>query len=266
MKKCTKCFIEKPLLDFHKDSNAKGGRHPVCKNCKNKYTRSLNSREKTFLETKICTKCKVVKDVKFFSKNCRTPSGLGSHCKQCSHEYDLARKIQKDHAIFMKTCSSCLETKLSNEFSKSARSSDGYRSACKTCDKKVREKTKDYRSNYARKKIAFKRKNDPFFLIKDRARGLIYDSLRRYGYKKGSRTEKIIGISFLEFKSYIESKFLEGMCWEKRGEWHIDHIVPLSTAKNEDDVIKLCHYTNLQPLWAKDNLKKGSKIIVDLLE
>jgi hypothetical protein len=48
------------------------------------------------------------------------------------------------------------------------------------------------------------------------------------------------------------------MSWENRAEWHIDHIVPLATAKCEEDVIKLNHFTNLRPLWAADNLKKNS--------
>ena len=50
------------------------------------------------------------------------------------------------------------------------------------------------------------------------------------------------------------------MSWENMGKWHIDHIIPLSTAITEEDVIRLCHYTNLQPLWAEDNLKKSNKL------
>jgi hypothetical protein len=75
---------------------------------------------------------------------------------------------------------------------------------------------------------------------------------------------EIVGLSSEELKIYIESKFLEGMTWENYGlhGWHIDHIIPLSSVKTEDEIIKLCHYTNLQPLWAKDNLSKHNKIIV----
>ena len=63
------------------------------------------------------------------------------------------------------------------------------------------------------------------------------------------------------FAEYIKSKFTEGMTLENYGEWHIDHIIPLATAQSIEDVKRLCHYTNLQPLWAQDNLRKGAKII-----
>ncbi len=51
------------------------------------------------------------------------------------------------------------------------------------------------------------------------------------------------------------------MSWENMGKWHVDHIIPLATAKTEDEVIKLCHYSNLQPLWAEDNWAKSDKIL-----
>ena len=74
------------------------------------------------------------------------------------------------------------------------------------------------------------------------------------------KNNNILGCSFEEFKIYIEKKFQSGMTWQNHGEWHLDHVIPLASAKTKDEVIKLCHYTNYQPLWAKDNLKKGAKI------
>jgi len=76
----------------------------------------------------------------------------------------------------------------------------------------------------------------------------------------GTGTLELVGLSSQELKNYLESKFVDGMCWDNYGlyGWHIDHVIPLSSAKNDDRLKELCHYTNLQPLWAFDNLSKGS--------
>ncbi len=125
---------------------------------------------------------------------------------------------------------------------------------------KILKKQKDKDRRYNRWKRRWN--EDEMFAMKTRLRNLIRNSFRRQGYKKfNESTESIVGINYSEFKKYLELKFLDGMTWKNRGEWHIDHIIPLSSATSKEDLIKLCHYTNLQPLWAKDNLKKGSKII-----
>ena len=74
------------------------------------------------------------------------------------------------------------------------------------------------------------------------------------------RTKEIVGLDKMEFKSYIQGKFKEGMSWENYGKWHLDHIKPLASAKNNEEVFLLNHYTNLQPLWAEENIKKGDKL------
>ncbi len=80
---------------------------------------------------------------------------------------------------------------------------------------------------------------------------------------------KDLGCSIEFLKSYLESKFLPGMTWDNRGsgddKWNIDHIVPLSSfdLTERKQFLKACHYTNLQPLWQQDNLKKGNKILVE---
>jgi hypothetical protein len=51
------------------------------------------------------------------------------------------------------------------------------------------------------------------------------------------------------------------MSWDNHGKWHIDHIIPLASAETEEDIYRLSHYTNLQPLWAEDNWRKNSKIL-----
>ena len=81
----------------------------------------------------------------------------------------------------------------------------------------------------------------------------------------GTGSLDLVGLTSKDLKIYLESKFKEGMSWDNYGlyGWHMDHIIPLSSAKNEEELKKLCHYTNLQPLWAFDNLSKCDKIIVD---
>ena len=91
------------------------------------------------------------------------------------------------------------------------------------------------------------------------ARKITAGAFRRKGFVKKGRTEALLGCSFEEARRHIEKQFKPGMSWENRSEWHIDHIIPLASAKTEEEVIKLCHYTNLQPLWARENLRKGAK-------
>jgi len=82
----------------------------------------------------------------------------------------------------------------------------------------------------------------------------------RKGYKSGSAVQDL-GCSIEHLKAYLEGKFEPGMTWGNRGEWHIDHVRPLSSfdLADREQLLKACHYTNLQPLWAKDNLSKGAK-------
>ena len=78
---------------------------------------------------------------------------------------------------------------------------------------------------------------------------------------KNFNSEMYLECSWSEFKEYIENKFIDGMNWDNHGLWEYDHIIPVSSAKSVDEVEKLFHYTNLQPLWKEDNRRKGNKIL-----
>lgn len=82
------------------------------------------------------------------------------------------------------------------------------------------------------------------------------------GTKRGSAVQDL-GCTVEELKQHLEDQFTEGMNWENQGEWHIDHIIPMSSfdLTDRDQLLECCHFTNLQPLWALENLRKGNKII-----
>lgn len=101
--------------------------------------------------------------------------------------------------------------------------------------------------------------SDILFKLKKRIRGRIRDFLKLKNWDKTHQIFKIVECSPIELKLHLEKQFKDNMNWKNYGEWHIDHIIPLAKAKNELEVYKLSHYTNLQPLWALDNFKKGSK-------
>jgi hypothetical protein len=88
--------------------------------------------------------------------------------------------------------------------------------------------------------------------------------LKQKNITQRNKTYDIVGIEINDLKRHIEKQFTKGMNWENYGMygWHIDHIIPLCSANDENELLKLFHYTNLQPLWAEDNLKKNGRILI----
>lgn len=123
-----------------------------------------------------------------------------------------------------------------------------------------KEKWNTIRNRYRNKKRAI----DAIYLLKDRVRNLTTQAFRVNGYSKKSRTHELLGCDWGFLKKYIEQRFKDGMTWENRKEWHIDHIIPLSSSNSEKELNKLFHYTNLQPLWAVENLQKKNKMMKQL--
>jgi hypothetical protein len=122
----------------------------------------------------------------------------------------------------------------------------------------------NYNTIYSRERY----NNDDLFRLTRNYRCLLSLAFKKTKYRKNSNSQKVLGCSFEDFKLYLESKFEDWMNWENRGlyngefnyGWDIDHIIPLSSANSEEDIIKLSHYTNLQPLCSKVNrdIKKDS--------
>ena len=98
--------------------------------------------------------------------------------------------------------------------------------------------------------------------LKKQVRIMVNNSFKRNGHTKNEKTEKIIGCNIDFFIEYLLQTYKNnyGIEWDKKEPIDIDHKTPLATAKTEEDIIKLCHYTNLQLLKHSDNLFKGSKL------
>ena len=129
-------------------------------------------------------------------------------------------------------------------------------------NKEYREKNKDTLRVKQNLYYLNRRQNDPLYHLTWILRVRIRDAFRRNGYKKTSKTCELLGADFKTVSKYIEQQFTEGMVWGLVGpKIHIDHKIPLASANNKEELIKLFHYTNLQPLWAEDNLKKSNKVL-----
>ena len=139
-------------------------------------------------------------------------------------------------------------------------SKERYRSNCRPC-KTMRRR----QENRNRKPAPTKPRVPNFEVIENnKLRRALRNRLRKAiktGARAGSAVQDL-GCSILELRCYLENKFCSGMSWTNWGAWHIDHIIPLSSfdLTDREQFLRACHYTNLQPLWAVDNLKKHNKI------
>jgi hypothetical protein len=101
--------------------------------------------------------------------------------------------------------------------------------------------------------------SDPLYAMKCRMRSRMHKLLKSKNMSKTTKTIKAIGCDWSELVNHIERQFRKGMSWSNRDKWHIDHIVPLSSAKTEYELIERCNYMNLRPAWAYENMSKGAK-------
>jgi hypothetical protein len=196
---------------------------------------------------KICTRCKVEKPLDLFGNNKSQKDGKNYLCLECARTQnkEATRKYRA--------------TTVGQEKSrKAAREAMRNYRATSEGRKKNRKASLNHARNHPNGFYA-KLKNDPLFKLTYNLRSLISNSIKKQGLSKTNRTATILGCDFEFFQLYMEMQFKPGMSWDNHGEWHIDHKTPISWAKTEEEVIKLNHYTNLQPLWAVENIQKGNR-------
>ena len=234
------------------------------------------------MENKTCKRCLLNKEIDDFYKNKKIKSGYESKCKSCILEERNAKseKINEYNIQYYKLNKEKINNKRiykNKEYYKLNKDSicekrkeyySNNKELVNERNRKYAIKNKEFISLYKKEWISkniewrrerhrYRMENDNLYKIKNTLRSII----KRVKKGAGIRTLDILGCSPIEFKEFIESKFKDWMNWKNYGKyngelnygWDIDHIIPLSSALNEEEMIKLSHYSNLQPLCSKVN-------------
>ena len=213
---------------------------------------------------KICTKCGIEKAKGEFHKQTKCRDGLRTACKACGKVYGAARRATPEG----KAATAAMNANPDKKLKKAAWAASPRGKAYMAEYNAVRNAEPEYKAYKAAHNsmhnnayITTRRVSDQQFRLILNIRSLTANAFRRNGFKKSGKTAQILGCSWEHFQQHLESQFLDGMLWENQGSyWHIDHWIPISSARTEAEVIKLSHYSNLRPLRADLNLLKRNHI------
>lgn len=280
MKECASCHEWKPYEQFGNDSSRQNGKNPYCLTCARARGKAAKYRCRISKNTDLnktgdldCKKCGASKPPMDFRADQFSPTKRKEYCKECDNE-----RLQYNKTHDTRICSKCWVEKPKSEYRPSKKLEGGLKSECIECTKKIyktsraknrdkylekqrkysvgyRERTKDKRRAYYRDRYH----NDPLF----RMRVSVARSINMQVKCGNSKTEDVVGCNFDTLYYHLEKTFVENYGilpdWDDF-ETHIDHIVPVSSATTEEEVIELNHFTNLQLLLASDNLSKSNAI------
>ena len=243
MKICSTCGLEKDYNEFHKNKKSKDGHKSRCKEC-----------------------VKYIGKVYYESNNIKERTKKNRETDKRYLEYN--RKYREENKDFV--------SNIKKDWSQSEMGRNSKSRYYIKNSEKIKKNTKENRSSkieYYREKDRLRRESPEYkekhnlYIRKHRLkkphiyawRYLLQNTLKRLGKKKLSKTIDMLGYSAEDLKNHIESLFKEGMCWDNYGEWHIDHIKPVSLFDELENVNVVNSLDNLQPLWASENLSKGNK-------
>lgn|SRR5574343_607479 len=210
---------------------------------------------------KFCKDCSLERDLSFFNKNPNGILGVEPRCKECQSLYN------KEYNIKNKEIRS-LKAKIYYQNNKEVIKKK-VKAYCSNNKEKIRA---DRKNNYIKNRASIIKKTGDYrkkrikedhgYKLISLLRHRLNESLKRKKWLKNTHFYEYIGCDLNKLKSHIESQFQYGMNWSNHSKdgWHIDHIVPLSSAKTEEELYQLCHYSNLRPLWAIENLRKGKNV------
>jgi hypothetical protein len=248
MKKCKKCGIEKELINFNILKIAKDGLRTQCKQCEKEYRDNKKDKTKKYLS-------------EYYKNNKKEISNKNKERYNSNKERyneNRRRKYNDDDNIRKEISKKGKEYRLENK--------DKVNESKKKYYENNKEYIREWKKNYYNlikdlPEYKEKRnKNMSEWSSKNKHIVAWRNSLKRVIYylniEKCNKTIDILGYSADEFRIDIESKFLDGMTWDNWGEWHIDHIIPVSKFDKDTHPSVVNSLSNLQPLWAKDNFIK----------
>jgi hypothetical protein len=241
---CSKCKIEKELVEYHKHKSSKDGIRDVCKECRKEETNlyyqknSIKLMEKS-QEYRLNNPEKIKDGLKKYRE--KNSESLKENKRIWSKSLEGKKSKQKYYKNNIDDIKEKVKIYKKNNPEKEI-------------ERRNSEKRKKYMENYLTKY----RKEKSYFIV---WRSVLRNTLKRVGTKKENTTNELLGYSAIQLKEHIEKQFVDNMCWENWGEWHIDHIKPVSSFDKSEKMSIINSLDNLQPLWAVDNLKKSNKII-----
>ena len=195
------------------------------------------------MNKKRCTQCKKEQTIDKYHKNKNSKDGLQYQCKVCCSENE--KEYRKNN----------LEK--ARSFSKNWYKNNKEKHLVRTKKRYKKYKESILKNNLERQKQRIK--IDENYRLAKNYRSRIWYYMK--SHKKGDKHSiDFLGCSIENFWIHLEKQFTKGMTRKNYGKWHIDHIIPLASAKTKEELEKLYHHSNCQPLWAKDNLAKNSKL------
>jgi hypothetical protein len=261
---CNKCTIEKNVEYFFKNSRAEDGYNNICKECRKKVNKKYYDKNiekiKKYRESK---KNEQKTYMKIYYHN--NLDNIKLYKDKNSEILLIKRKeyYEKNKKIILESAKkrNIQNKEKRQEYNKQYRGNN--LDLEKRRWKEYYEKNKNELIKKSSKKTKEKRNTIILEKLKHNVRNRLLSFIKVKNIRKNGKTFDIIGCSPEFLKEHLGKQFIEDMTWENYGYygWHIDHKIPLSSAKTEEELYKLCHFTNLQPMWALDNIKKGSKIL-----
>ena len=251
---CNKCNRTVNITHYHRDKTKPQGRSRTCKDCTQVRAVAVRNRFRAApvasnTTSRPCRHCQRTLDHSHY----KLPNSW--YCNHCV----AVRREQRRLAQPDSQCDTCGAVKSQQRMLKT-------RSRCLDCEQTLKSQRRQQQyathvysdSAAARRKRRYRR--DPLYKLKDNIVTSIANAFANRGYSKGTRTHAILGCSYQDFYTHIESQFTVGMSWDNRELWHLDHRVPVSLAENPRELLLLNRWDNFQPLWSAHNQSKSATV------